>query len=59
VLLAALAADLQVRVAAMRQLLQERRQAELAKGVQCALRAGRLARSLSQLSVLLARQQAQ
>jgi hypothetical protein len=59
VLLAALASDLQVRVAATRQLLQERRQAELAEGVQCALRAGRLARALSQLSGLLVRQQQQ
>ncbi|KAL4422921.1 hypothetical protein ABPG75_009118 [Micractinium tetrahymenae] len=57
-LLAALVAELTVRCTAVRQLLDQQRQRELAEGVRAALNAARLAAAVGQLSALLARQQA-
>lgn len=56
-LLKGLVAELSVRCAAVRSLLEQQRHRELASAVQGALRAAHLASAVSQLSALLARQQ--
>lgn len=57
-MLAALVAELTMRCTAMQKLLDQQRQRQLAEGVQATLAAARLAAAMTQLSSLLALQQA-